>query len=169
MMLAALLHRLAHLLAEAGRRRAGRLAMDQPPVQPGRAVRSELPVQIDGRDDANAGLPVAAGIVISRVAAQIIWDAPLVGVDALDDAGPAQRLQPPDMGIDIALIVAAGNAALEFRLLQMTARPIDAVLGDGGDAAVGRSGCRLGRADLDDAADAGVLQPLCLLYTSRCV
>lgn len=37
------------------------------------------------------------------------------------------------MGIDIALVVTAGNAALELRLLQMAARPIDAVLGDGGD------------------------------------
>src|SRR5690606_6896051 len=64
------------------------------------------------------------------------------------------------MGIDIALIVAAGNAALELRLLQMAARPIDTVLGDGRDGAVRRPGCRLGRADLDDAADAGVLQPL---------
>ena len=107
-------------------------------------------MQINRGKHANAGLPVAAGIVISRVADQIIWDAPLVGVDALDDAGPAQRLQPPDMGIDIALIVAAGNAALEFRLLQMAARPIDAVLGDGGDGAVGRSRCRLGRVDAGD-------------------
>jgi hypothetical protein len=32
------------------------------------------------------------------------------------------------MGIDIALIVAAGDAPLELGLLQMTARPIDAVL-----------------------------------------
>ena len=64
------------------------------------------------------------------------------------------------MGIDIALIVAARNTALELRLLHMPARPIDAVLGDGGDGAVGRPGRHLGRADLDDAADAGFLQPL---------
>ena len=89
MMLAALLHRLAHLLAEAGRRKAGRLAMDQPPVQPGRAVRSDLPVQIDGRDDANAGLPVAAGIIGGGAALEIFGNAPLVGVDALDDSGAA--------------------------------------------------------------------------------
>ncbi len=64
------------------------------------------------------------------------------------------------MGIDIALIVAAWNAALELGLLQMAARPIDAVLCNGGNGAVGRPGCRLGGAELDDAADAGVLEPL---------
>ena len=42
----------------------------------------------------------------------------MVGVDALDDPGAAQCLQPTNMGIDIALIVATGNAALEFRLFQ---------------------------------------------------
>lgn len=57
------------------------------------------------------------------------------------------------MGIDIALIVAAWNAALELGLLQMAARPIDAVLCNGGNGAVGRPGCRLGGAELDDAAD----------------
>lgn len=52
------------------------------------------------------------------------------------------------MGIDIALIVAAWNAALELGLLQMAARPIDAVLCNGGNGAVGRPGCRLGGAEL---------------------
>ena len=81
----------------------------------------------------------------------------MVRVDPLDDSGPAQSLQPADMGIDIALIVATRNAALELGLLQMAARPIDAVLSDGRNGAVGRSACRVGRADLDDAADPGVL------------
>ncbi len=45
MVLAALVHGFADLLPEAGWR-VGRLAVDQPPVQPGRAVRSVC-VQID--------------------------------------------------------------------------------------------------------------------------
>ena len=96
-------------------------------------------------------MPGAAGVIGGGAALEILGDTPLVGVDPLGDSGAAQRLQPPNMRIDIALVVAAGNAALELRLLQMAARPIDAVLGDGGNGVVGRSGRRLGTADLDDA------------------
>ena len=62
------------------------------------------------------------------------------------------------MCIDIALVVAARNTALEPGLLQMAARSIDAVLGDGRNGAVGPPGGGLGPADFDDAADPGVLQ-----------
>jgi hypothetical protein len=63
MMLAALVHGVAHLLAEAGRRKVGCFAMDQSPVQPCRAVRANLPLQIDRGKDANAGLLVTAGVM----------------------------------------------------------------------------------------------------------
>ncbi|GHL51336.1 hypothetical protein ECZU29_61860 [Escherichia coli] len=53
-----------------------------------RAVRSDLFVQIDRGKDANAGLTVSAGVMGGGTADQII-DAPLVGVDPLDDTGPA--------------------------------------------------------------------------------
>ncbi|MCY1553963.1 hypothetical protein D9M68_904980 [compost metagenome] len=92
MMLAALVHRLAHLLAEPGRGKVGRLAMDQPPVEPGRAIRPDLPLQINRGKHANAGLPVAAGVIVGCATDQIIGDAPSVGVDPLDDPGAAQRL-----------------------------------------------------------------------------
>ncbi len=89
MVLAALVHGFADLLPEAGWRKVGRLAVDQPPVQPGRAVRSDLFVQIDRGKDANAGLTVSAYVMGGGTADQIIGDAPLVGVDPLDDTGPA--------------------------------------------------------------------------------
>lgn len=78
MVLAALVHGFADLLPEAGWRKVGRLAVDQPPVQPGRAVRSDLFVQIDRGKDANAGLTVSAGVMGGGTADQIIGDAPLV-------------------------------------------------------------------------------------------
>ena len=87
---------------------------------------------------------------------EVLRDAPLVGIDALDDAGAAQRLQPTNMSVHEPVIVAAGHAAIEARLLQMAARPVDAVLGYACDGAVGRARPRVGRADLDDAADPGV-------------
>src|SRR5712671_3831015 len=58
------------------------------------------------------------------------------------------------MGVDEAVMVAAGNAAVEPGLLQMTARPIDAILRHAGNGAVGRTAADLSRSDLDDAADA---------------
>src|SRR3546814_13632128 len=93
------------------------------------------------------GLPVAAGIKGGGAALEVLGDAPLIGVDPLDDPGAAQRLQPAHMGIDEALIIAARNAALKLRLFQMTARSIDAILGDGGNGPVGWSLRRVGRAD----------------------
>jgi hypothetical protein len=61
------------------------------------------------------------------------------------------------MGVDEAVIVAAGNAAVEPRLLQMAARPIDAILRHTGNGAVGRTATCFGQSDLDDAANADVL------------
>ena len=57
------------------------------------------------------------------------------------------------MGVDEAVMVAAGNAALEPGQLQMAAWPIDALLRHAGNGAVGRTAADFGRSDLDDAAD----------------
>src|SRR6266702_6245946 len=61
------------------------------------------------------------------------------------------------MGVDEAVMVAAWNAALEPRLLQMAARPIDALLRHAGHGAIGQTAACFGRSDLDDAADTDVL------------
>ncbi len=61
------------------------------------------------------------------------------------------------MGVDEAVMVAAGNAALEPGLLQMAARPIDALLRHVGNGAIGRTAACFGRSDLDDTADTDVL------------
>lgn len=157
MMLAALVHGVAQLLPDTGRSEIRCVRRNQPPVEPGRPARTDLAFQIEGRKDADAGLPVAVGIIGGGAFLEILGDAPLVCVDRLDDPGTAQRLQPAHMGIDKALIVAARNAALEFDLFQMADRPIDTVFGDGGNGAVGRTLRRVRRADLDDAADPRVL------------
>src|SRR5882757_8375896 len=61
------------------------------------------------------------------------------------------------MGVDEAVMVAAGNAAVEPGLLQMAARPIDPLLRHVGNSAIGRTAACFGRSDLDDAADTDVL------------
>ena len=81
----------------------------------------------------------------------------MVGVDPLDDPGPTQRLELANVGVDEAIIVAAGNAAVEPGLLQMAARPIDAILRHTRNGAIGRTAAYFGRSDLDDAADLIVL------------
>src|SRR5260370_3680543 len=58
------------------------------------------------------------------------------------------------MGVDEAVMVAAGTAAVEPGLLQMAARPIDALLRHAGNGAIGGAAGDLSRSNLDDAADA---------------
>src|SRR5882672_6524939 len=156
-MLAAAIHGLLHLLPEAGRDQIGGTAPDQPAIEPGRAVSFDLPFQVEGRKDANVELPISPGIIGRGPALKILRETPMVGVDPLDDPSPTQRLEPADMGVDEAVMVTAGNAALEPGLLQMAARPIDAILRHTGNGAVGRTATYFGRSDLDDAADADVL------------
>src|SRR5258707_3064836 len=61
------------------------------------------------------------------------------------------------MGVNEAVMVAAGNAAVEPGLLQMAARPIDPLLRHAGNGAIGGTATYFGRSDLDDTADADVL------------
>src|SRR5712692_4552070 len=61
------------------------------------------------------------------------------------------------MGVNEAVMVAAGNAAVEPGLLQMAARPIDPLLRHAGNGAIGGTATYFGRSDLDDAADTDVL------------
>ena len=89
MVLAALVHGFADLLPEAGWRKGRPSRRGSAAGPAGRAVRSDLFVQIDRGKDANAGLTVSAGVMGGGTADQIIGDAPLVGVDPLDDTGPA--------------------------------------------------------------------------------
>src|SRR5229473_168230 len=158
-MLAAAIHGLLHLLPEAGRDQIGGTAPDQPAIEPGRAVSFDLPFQVEGRKDANVDLAISPGIIGGSAVLKIFMETPMVGIDPLDDPDPAQHLEPADMGVDEAIIVAAGNAALEPRLLQMAARPIEAILSHTGNGAVGRTAADLSRSDLDDAADADDLDP----------
>src|SRR5216683_3535431 len=155
--LAAAIHGLLHLLPEAGRDQIGATAPDQPAIEPSRSVSFDLPFQVEGRKHANVELPISSGIISGGPALKIFGEPPMVGVDPLDDPSPSQRLEPANMGVDEAVMVAAGNAAVEPGLLQMAARPIDAILRHTGNGAVGRTAADLSRSDLDDAAEANDL------------
>src|SRR5882724_11358879 len=153
-MLAATIHSLLHVLPEAGRDQVGGTAPDQPAIEPGRSLSLDLAFEIEGRKDASVDLAISPGIIGRGPAHKIFGEPPMVGVDPLDDPSPTQRLEPADMGVDEAVMVAAGNAALEPGLLQMAARPIDALLRHASNGAIGRTAARFRQSDLDDAAEA---------------
>src|SRR5713226_2353710 len=153
-MLAAAIHSLLHLLPEAGSDQIGGTAPDQPAIEPGRSLSLDLAFEIEGRKHANVELPISPGIISGGPALKIFGETPVIGVDPLDDPSPTQRLEPADMGVDEAVMVAAGNAALEPGLLQMAARPIDALLRHAGNGAISGTATYFGRSDLDDAAEA---------------
>jgi hypothetical protein len=133
--LAAAIHRLLHLLPEAGRDQIGGTAPDQSSIEPGRAVSFDLPFQVEGRKHANVDLAISPGIIGRSAVLKIFMETLMVGIGPLDNPSPTQRLEPANMGVDEAVMVAAGNAAVEPGLLQMAARPIDAVLRHAGNAA----------------------------------
>src|SRR5216684_3496943 len=155
-MLAAAIHSLLHLLPEAGSDQIGGTAPDQPAIEPGRSLSLDLAFEIEGRKHANVELPISPGIIGGGPALKILRETPMVGVDPLDDPSPTQGLEPANMGVDEAVMVTAGNAAVEPGLLQMAARPIDALLRHTGNGAVGGTAADLSRSDLDDAADTDV-------------
>src|SRR5229473_546251 len=154
-MLAAAIHGLLHLLPEASRDQIGETAPDQPAIEPGRALSFDLAFQVQGRKDANVEMEISHGIIGGGPALKISRETPMVAIDPLDDPFPSQRLEPADMGVDEAVIVAAGNAAVEPGM--MAARPIEAILRHAGNGAIGRTAACFGRSDLDDAADTDVL------------
>src|SRR5882757_8600145 len=126
-MLAATIYGLLHVLPESGRDQIGGTAPDQPAIEPGCPLSLDLAFQVEGRKDANVDLAISPGIIGRGPALKILRETPMVGVDPLDDPSPSQRFKPADMGVDEAVIVAAENAAVEPGLVQMAARPIDAI------------------------------------------
>ena len=69
---------------------------------------ADLLVKAGGRQDADADVrAVPCEIVGLTALGEIGGDAPVIGVDPLGMAGPAQRLQPADVGANEGLGIAA--------------------------------------------------------------
>ena len=111
-------------------------------VEPSRTIAGNLPVEADGRE---RPYPQPVGALAEVVGLptldDVLRDLPIVGIESLDVAGPAQRLQSADMGTHESLGVLALPLKAVADALQVPARPVDAVvlLGIAGDVAVGRS------------------------------
>jgi hypothetical protein len=97
-----------HFPAESVVRQDGTLPGRQLAVEPGRAVMADLLLKARRRENGDpAHRPVTREIVRLPAFGKIGRNAPLVSVDPLDMARPAQRLQAPDMGSDVGGRIAA--------------------------------------------------------------
>ncbi len=143
------------MLAESGFGERRALARGQFAVKPGRSVACNLLFEIEGGEDADRDLRAALRVMARRSRHEILRNAPMVGVDALDDASAAQRFQSPDVTADIALGVPAGDAnGAAFDKCTVLAWAIFAVVtGHIRNVAIGRSHTSGSATDLDDAPD----------------
>ena len=71
---------------------------------------ADLGFKVQAGKQAKGRAAAALGIILCGAGLEVFWDAPMVGVDPLDDAGAAQRLQPSHVALDIGVVVAAWHA-----------------------------------------------------------
>jgi Tripartite tricarboxylate transporter family receptor len=96
--LPAALHCLSDLPAEPDIGKHGTAGRSQFPVEPGRAVMTDLAVETGRRQDGDADVgAVPRAIVGLTTLGKIRGNAPVIGIDPLGMAGPSQRLQPADI------------------------------------------------------------------------
>ena len=73
-------------------------------VEPSRTIAGNLPVEADGRERPYSHPVAALGEVVSLPALDdVLRDLPVIGIDPLDKAGPAQCFQAADMRAHIGL------------------------------------------------------------------
>jgi len=83
---------------------------DEPPIEPSGAVAFHLLVKIAAGENAHACRTGPANIVGLGANLEILWDKPAIGVGPLDNAGAAQCLQTPHVGVDESLIISSADA-----------------------------------------------------------
>lgn len=80
--------RLANLKAEAAVANRGDAPGHQGAIEPGRPVGAHLGVEVERREHPHRQLAAALPVVGQRPLLEVVGDRPMVGVEALDDAGP---------------------------------------------------------------------------------
>src|SRR5579859_560254 len=135
-------------------------------VEPSRTIAGNLPVEADRRERPYPQ-PVAALAQVVRLPTldDVLRNLPMVGIDPLDKARPAQCFQAADVGADISLGVLTLPLKAAVDALQVAARPVDAIvlLGIAGDVAVGRSWAGHDWGRFDDHVAPDLLDPARLL------
>src|SRR5205085_3942829 len=135
-------------------------------VEPGRAVAGNLPVEADDRERPYPQPVTALAEVIGLPTLDdVLRDLPIIGIDPFDMTSPAQRLQATDMGAHISLGVLALAFEVVMDMLQVPARPVDAIAVGrvGSDVAVGRSWTRANRSGFNDDVPPHLFDPVRVL------
>ena len=135
-----------------------RMPADQLAVEPGGGIGSDLPVKVHGGVNLDHELARVLLVVGRRLLQEVFGDLPMVGVQPLDDTCPAQSFEAPDVGLNMALDVAAGNALGQPGDLGVLPRLVEPLVagGERGDGLIHRP-CRRLPADREDGAEPGIL------------
>src|SRR5271168_485804 len=98
-------------------------------VEPSRTVAGNLPVKADGRERPNSQ-PVAAlaEVVGLPTRDDVLRDLPMIGIDSLNLTCPAKGLQAADVGTHESFGVLALPLKAVADTLQLSARPVEAIV-----------------------------------------
>jgi hypothetical protein len=83
---------------------------DELAVEPGRGVGVDLAIERDGGVHGDDDLAPRALVVGGGALQEVARDFPVVAIEPVDDAGAPQRLQAPNVGLNVPLDIAAGDA-----------------------------------------------------------
>ena len=97
-MVAALIKRIAQFLTEAARSDVRPITAEEPLVEQGCSISSDLFVERHGRQNPDVRLPVPTSVKGGSAALVVLGDPPSIRIDPLDNPGTAQRLKPVDSG-----------------------------------------------------------------------
>ena len=128
-------------------------------VEPCRAIGVDLGFKVQAGKQAKGRAAAALGVILCGAGLEVFRDAPMVGVDALDDSSAAQCLQPSHVALDIGVVVTTWHAdAASFGHGAVGAGTIVARSGDdASDIAVCGTRLQGSRRDLDDRSKRGFL------------
>jgi hypothetical protein len=126
--LASPVQHLAHFAAEADTGKPGPIRRGKLAVEPGGAIATDLPVEVERRErpDGKILSPIT-GVMGHAALGQVDGDFPVVGVEALDMACARECVQATDIRPDEGVGIAADLLDRDSGPLQMLARPVDVV------------------------------------------
>ena len=105
----ALLERIQDLSTKSAAGNRAAIGVHDVPVQPSCAIARHLLVEIEGREHSHAETGSARGIILGGAGLEVLGNPPPVGIEPLNNPGPAERFQAAHMSADIGVVVSTGN------------------------------------------------------------
>ena len=131
-------HGLTHIAAETVIGEFGGVGSDETPVEPSGTVRRDLPLEIEIGEKTEIGAATTS-VVIGGPCREIVGDTPRICVDALSDTDATQSLKAPHVRLNKTFLISTWDFSVEASLLDVQARPVDAVFGHSGDRLIYRA------------------------------